>query len=76
MPKTVREWRIERQITQWDLAALAQVSTAVLSRMENGRPVQKTSFILVCRALSLPPEEVTGVKIHQSRVKIGDQRRT
>ncbi|MDP7014958.1 MAG: helix-turn-helix transcriptional regulator [Pirellulaceae bacterium] len=45
--------RLDRNQTQAQLAESAGVSKRTVERLENGQPVQLTSFIRVCRELDL-----------------------
>lgn len=60
---TVKELRESRGWTQPDLAVKAGVSVAVISRMENGKPIQKTSLLLVAHTLMVSVDQITGVNI-------------
>lgn len=60
---TIRELRIGRKWSQQHLADLAGVSSQTISKMERGRPVQRTSILLVAQTLEVDPSEVTGVNI-------------
>lgn len=58
---TIRAARIEAELSQVELSAMAGISRAVLSHMENGLPVRLSSFKAVCLALGLDKKNVEGV---------------
>lgn len=58
---TIRELRLARGISQNDLAYVSGLSYGAISRMERGKPVQRTTFHVVCNVLGVTPENVTGV---------------
>ena len=61
---TLTEIRISKDLTQSMVAEMAGISAATVNRLENGRPVQKSTFISICRALDVSPQDVTGVNLH------------
>jgi transcriptional regulator with XRE-family HTH domain len=63
---TIRKARYALHWRQSELAAAAGVSVPVISRMENGHPIQSTSFKLVCLALGVRPENIEGVTIYDA----------
>ena len=60
---TIRELRLERDMSQAALAARSGLSIPVISRMENGHAVQPYAFKLVCQALEVSPSTITGVNV-------------
>ena len=61
---TIRELRLAKGWTQGQLSQESGgLSVAAISRMENGEPVAKASFILVCIALGVTQSEVVGVNV-------------
>lgn len=55
---TIKEERKRRRIRQGELAARIGLSASALSRLENGHPVQRSTFLLVCQALGISPDAV------------------
>lgn len=62
--KTIATLRKERGWSQGELAIKASLSLKAVSRLETGRPVNKSTFALVCAALETSPEHVdkTGLR--------------
>ncbi len=60
---TIRELREKREWSQYDLANAARVGTVTISKMENGKPVSRNSFLRVCDALNVNHVEVEGVSL-------------
>lgn len=60
---TLKQIREVRGMNQQDVCALAHLSVKTLSRMENGYPVDKRTFLDVCDVLDVKPEQVLGVTI-------------
>lgn len=58
---TIRELRVARNMPQAELAARAGISYPVINRMENGKPVNRLSFELVCKVLGVNPADIEGV---------------
>lgn len=63
---TIRELREQANLSQMQLAIKAGVTIPVISRIENGHLVSRSSFLHVCRALGVDPDTVTGVQIRRS----------
>jgi len=64
MDMSIRAIREREGISQMQLATRAGVSLPVISRMETGKPVQSISFRVVCQALGVDPDAVTGVNLY------------
>ena len=60
---TIKELREEKGLTQMELCQRAMVSISALSRMENGKPVNRLTFSRVCRALGVRMADVSGVDV-------------
>jgi transcriptional regulator with XRE-family HTH domain len=69
MKKTISTLRKERGWSQEDLGVRSHLSLKSISRLETGKPINKSTFALVCAALEISPDQVdlTGVKL-SSRV--------
>ena len=74
----VSRCRLDRNLTQANLAAAAGVSKRTIERMEKGESVQLTSFVQILRALdlvdhldALVPRNVTG----ETRKRASGQKR-
>lgn len=63
---TIREYRLARNWSQADLAAHSGLSVPAISRLERGQPITITTLKLVCQALEISREQVTGVNIHSA----------
>jgi len=62
----IRDLRKKANLKQKDLAAKAGVSVPTLRRMERleiDETVVKSSFVCVCHALGVDPEEVNDVRV-------------
>ncbi len=81
--------RLERNLTQRELAEEAGVERKALQRLEAGQPVRLTSFIRVLRALGLldalerlvpepPPSPIEQLELHGKRRRraSGERRRS
>lgn len=73
---TIEEVRIERQMSQAELAGRARVGISTVSRMERGKRVSDASLKAVCLALDISPTDVTGINrfipvVHRRRHKNG-----
>lgn len=55
---TVRELRLQKEISQADLARLAGVSWAVIYRAEQGLPIRLLSQAKIARALEVERDEL------------------
>ncbi len=64
--KTIRELRLEAGLTQTQLAFKVGVSTAVISRMELGKPVLPAYVKIVCDGLNVSVNEVEGVVVYSA----------
>lgn len=60
---TIRELRAVKNWSQQDLATHAHLTTAVVSRAENGRSVDKKTLYLICQALGVSEDAVEGVVV-------------
>jgi transcriptional regulator with XRE-family HTH domain len=60
---TIRELRQARGWSQFDLANASGVSNTAISRLERGIAVNRSTFRLLCIALNVPMEDVTGVVV-------------
>lgn len=63
---TIREHRIARDMSQAVLAARSGLSLPAISRLENGRPILPITLKLVCQALEISPDDVTGVNLYSA----------
>lgn len=72
---TLAELRVARGWSQVELAVKSGVSVGTVTRAENGRMIQKSGIILMCQALGVNVEDVTGVNLVQ-RVKIRKETHT
>lgn len=63
---TIKELRLERNLSQAALAALSGVSTPAISRMENGHAIQPYVLTFVCQALGVSPKDITGVNLYSA----------
>lgn len=60
---SVRELRELKGLSQVELANVAGVTVATISRLENGHPVNKATLKHISRALGVPLDKITGVII-------------
>lgn len=63
---TPYELRVQKNLSQRQLAKLAGVSTPTISRMENGHNILEDKFNGICQALGVSPREVTGVNVYSA----------
>lgn len=65
--KTIPTLRRERGWSQGVLAIKASLSLKAISRLETGKPVNQSTFALVCVALETSPDQVdtTGLRFAQ-----------
>jgi len=61
---TLEEARLQRDLSQGQLAKLAGVSRESVNHAENGRAIHKKSFSAICLALEVSPDEIIGVAIY------------
>ncbi len=59
---TLRDWRLLKYVTQVELAEEVGCSYATIHRAENGFPIQRDIFDLICQKLGVEPGNVTGVQ--------------
>lgn len=61
--ENIREIRIKRELTQNQLAVLAELPTQSITEIENGaRRVNVDDLAAICRALKVAPAEILGMK--------------
>ena len=60
---TVRELREQMGWSQTELAMRAGLSIHTIGAMEQGKPVQKSTLILVAHALMVKSDQITGVNV-------------
>lgn len=58
MGNLITETREARKLTQHQLAYLAELSPVTLTRLEQGRRVQRASLNRVCRVLGIDPNQI------------------
>lgn len=61
--ENIREIRLARELTQAQLAELAQLPTQSITEIENGaRRVNVDDLVAICRALKVRPARLLGTK--------------
>lgn len=65
---TIKELREKANLTQDELAYKAGINSSTISNMETGKPVRKLMVNLVCDALGVSSNDVTGV-VYASRYR-------
>lgn len=70
---TLKEARINKDISQVELARMAGTSQRLVSRAESGKTILKETLVKICAALDISPDDVTGVDA-LSRVGIAARR--
>lgn len=55
--------RVEKRLSQVQLAYLAQLSEPTIWKIENGHPVSRKSLILVCRVLGIDHSQLGDVAL-------------
>jgi transcriptional regulator with XRE-family HTH domain len=59
MPKTIKEWRADKLISQRELSRISRVALATISRIEAGK--QKAAFLTkarIAKALNIGVEDI------------------
>jgi transcriptional regulator with XRE-family HTH domain len=59
----LREARVARGLTQQQVADMAFLSVQVISRMENGKSISRSSFLRVCQVIGINPEDIRDIQI-------------
>lgn len=62
--QTLRVARMEKSLTAQVVAMRARISPNTLSRAEHGKPIRYTTFVTICAAIGVSPEEIIGVKLY------------
>lgn len=62
---TIIEAREAKGLSQIELSAKTHVSPTVISKLENRHAVSRTSFLRICDALGVKPDQIEGVVISQ-----------
>jgi len=70
---TIQELRAIKDWTQFDLARESGYTMSVISRMENGKPVNRSTFQAICTALGVKPEQVKGVVFKRRTLKTREE---
>jgi transcriptional regulator with XRE-family HTH domain len=61
--ENIRELRLKRELTQNQLAVLAELPTQSITEIENGaRRVNVDDLVAICRALKVRPARILGTK--------------
>ncbi len=60
---SIKELRVTKGWSQMELATRAGLSITTIVNMEAGKPVQRTTMLLVTRVLEVKPEDVTGINV-------------
>lgn len=61
---TLREIRVEKDLSQQFVAERAGVSPKTLSNLETGKRVRRSVVQRVCAVLGVDPSEVTGINFY------------
>ena len=56
--QTIKELRVSQNLTQFELAVKSNVSIGTIIRVEAGKPANRNTFIHLCEALGISPENV------------------
>ncbi|HEY7418636.1 MAG TPA: helix-turn-helix transcriptional regulator [Ktedonobacteraceae bacterium] len=58
---TIKDLREAKGWSQTKLAQRAMLSHPIVNKSERGKPISEKSFLLICNALGVKPEKVSGV---------------
>lgn len=63
--KTLKQLRLDQELTQQQLADRAKVSRRVVNRAEAGAPIMPLKFAAICRALGVSRDAVVGANVFE-----------
>lgn len=71
--KTIKQARLEKGLTQCELAVHAKVSQVSMGFLERGSATTMKTFLAICKVLEVDPREIEGVVIKKRVGRCGWQ---